>query len=280
MKPIRDNLGAHFRMVEHKFRHTPLLGCAHAFAYRIVAAHGVPEVIDMAHAHGIYRGHFRPACIRVTAGNQASRGLGRPAEFDRSRKFRGARGGFDDAAGQGWFVFERVGIALKPLGMGAHLLLGEVRSVPVSTRDPRAVVDAPRAAHLLHRVQHGAQLRGRSRGGGRENRGCAVAGVGAVGNAYRLRRAIHVVATSAAMSMDVHKPRTDVAIARVDDFNACRQIQVARRPDRDKPFVFDNDHALIQQVFRQHHRAAKGKTTGHGVLAKFRCYPTSSGNSM
>ena len=55
----------------------------------------------------------------MSAGDQAARGLGGPAELDRSGKLGGTRRRLDDPASQGRLVLGRIGIAFKALGMGA-----------------------------------------------------------------------------------------------------------------------------------------------------------------
>src|ERR1019366_8589256 len=86
------------------------------------------------------------------------------------------------------------------------------------------------------------------------------------GNADRFRRAIHVVAAGAAVTVNIHQSGTDVAVCRVNDLGADRQHYVAGTPNGDNPFVFDDHRALRQNLSRQNHSAAK-YDAWHGNIA-------------
>ena len=152
-------------------------------------------------------------------------------------------------------ILGRIGIPFKALGMGADFVRGEIGPVPVDAGDPGAVTNVPVSRDVLHRIEHGGKLCRRPRGGGREDRRRAVPGVGAVGNANRLGRAVHVVAACAAVRVNVDESRTDVAILRVDDFGSHGQFHSVLRTDRDNSIAFNDHYALWQQASRQNHGA-------------------------
>jgi hypothetical protein len=79
----------------------------------------------------------------------------------------------------------------------------------------------------------------------------------AIGRSNGFGRAVHVVAATTTVRMNIDKSWAYVAVTRIHDYCVKGQIHRALATNGNNSFVFDNDNAMWQHFSRKYHVAPK-----------------------